>query len=194
MSFQAATAFSEGAGTTDDVSWKVLPRLMTSHPDSLVKSCVTTATEMIFLALYKDQYGRIYRPRRDLTEYENQASTNPGVSEAFIWFDVYIKRLTKTERERGDLKAGALLGGEKLTMSFLHYSKNDYVTVPEFKCTVEDVHWGTFVRTDLETGLQVTKQKDSLGCVKVMVHETYPRSLIMDSDAKMRKYKMPFAA
>ncbi len=77
-----------------DITWKSIPTLSRSHPDCLIRQCVSTPDEIKFYALYKDINQRFYRARRVLTEEENGMEAGAGVAEKRIGLDVYMPPVT----------------------------------------------------------------------------------------------------
>jgi hypothetical protein len=195
--FAAASSAAHGDGEEEvdpEICWLSRSPVLINHPDSLTKCCVTTPSEMLEYVLYTDNMKRFLRPRRALTEFENQQPTLPHTSENLIWFDVYIKRLTVNEQQRGLIKADPPRGGDRLTLKLKGYKKIDQVSVPEFPCIVEEVFWGWLKKTDPESGHGHMKKLDTVGLILVRVLESYPRSLIIDSNANMRRALVPLAA
>jgi hypothetical protein len=69
---------------------------------------------------------------------------------------------------------------------------SDKITIREFTCMVEEVSWGRFVRTTEEK--DEIREMDSLGFVQVRVNEQFGRSLIIDTDYNLKRFKYPIAA
>ena len=151
---------------------------------------MTPAKLMQEYALYKDDQNRVYRPRIKLTEYENEAETDEFESERYIYFDAYIKPRSKKTYEKGDVP----ISGEIIRFTVIDDIKSDTVTIKEFTGEIEEVRWGTLLTLNEFTGALSMTENENLGLVKVKVHGSYPRSLILDSDYRIKYYNRSLAA
>jgi hypothetical protein len=184
---------------------KAFMQLEKNHPDSLVRNCITRGREFPFLSLYLDQEGRMYRAREELTEQDNGQKTDPYQSERIICFDVYIPAVAKTKKISDDEyftvvkkkvkreeKSQPPSVGDELKLKLKTMRDSDKITIREFNCMVEEVSWGRFVRTTEER--DEIREMDSLGFVQVRVNEQFGRSLIIDTDYNLKRFKYPIAA
>jgi hypothetical protein len=166
------------------------------HPDALLQQCVTRPTEFKDMALYHDDYKRFYRPRIELTEQANGSETNINKSEAVIWFDVYMARLSKKEREAGLLKGERPEPGELATLRIRRgYTSKVDEAVKEFQILITEVYWGTAHRTSTIAGISdFEKEIDSVGLICGQVRGgPFERSLVVDSSHRIHKHSMPMA-
>lgn len=192
-----------GAQTAPHLLAKAIPRLEgPDHPDALVKSCVTRAREFTQLATHKSP-GRLYRLRVSLTVEANGGVFDPNSSEEILYFDCYL--LPRKVPRGGYKKAGGDLDdgggeppgpayiGERITLSIMKDRKKDEVTVKQFEVIVTDVFWGSVVRT-LDDGDIEERNSLTQGLIEARVQGRYERSLIMDSEFALKKYKYSIAA
>lgn len=191
--------------TSHDIKIKALVDIEHDHIDGLLKNCVTRAREFSFLSLYKDEEGRLYRSRQLLTESENNQKTDPNQSERFIYFDVFLPSKPKTQdnddyftssndtkKRKREEKLRAPDIGQQLKLKLRVLREGDRVTVREFNCVVDEIYWGRFIRTTEER--QETREMDTLGLIKVRVMEQFERSLIIDTDYNLKRFKNSIAA
>lgn len=177
-----------------EVKWKATTQVKRNHKDGLIKACVTTAKEMQVFAQYTDAENRLYRARWDLTEEEMGRSTDKDVSESRIWFDVYLKPLSKYQKEQGNEKALKLEMGDRVTLHVRQDRAKDTKTVKEFEGQVSDVYWGNLHKSDAETGEIYSSHNPNMGLIKVDVFGSYERSLIIDTDYNIKKYRRTLPA
>lgn len=189
---------------THDTRIKAFIQIEENHPDSLVRNCITRGREFAFLSLYMDQEGRLYRVRKELTEQDNGQKTDPTQSERIICFDVYIPAVAKTKKIHDDEyftvtkkrkreeKAQPPSVGDELKLKLKTLREGDKVTIREFTCVVEDLSWGRFIRTNEDK--DEIREMDSLGHIKVRVYEQFGRSLIIDTDYNLKRFKYPIAS
>lgn len=172
---------------------------------SKYEQCVTNAADSRKHAIWEDDEGRYYRPRRVLTEMENNKKTEKDVSERYIWLDVYLlpaPRTTKTlvtesetiqkstkrvkrERPKRTEKAEPPNEGDIVTFHLRKDRLTDTVSVKEFQGVLERVNWGTLVVAG-KTGGVVPKNEPNFGVVKVAVRGTYSRSLIVKPEFELK--------
>lgn len=163
------------------------------------EQCTTGAKDMRKFGLYEDNFGRLYRPRRVLTEKANgDKKTQKDVSERYICFDVYllpaprenknlivesetVKRNTKRqkrEKPKREEKASPVEEGEELEFFLYRDRATDTVSVKSFIGVVDEVHWGSLVVKNKRGGVDV-KNEPNFGFIRVSVKGVYPRSLII---------------
>jgi hypothetical protein len=174
----------------NNITAKAQQVLLRDHIDRNLKLCITLPREMNFFGLYDDDMGRRYRPRRALTEEDNNLPTTEYVSEKIIWFDVY---LLPTDLKNRLEKPEKVNEGEKINLKLRRQSDADRISVKIFECEVTEVYWGQMYRSNLSTGKHKLILNPNVGLIKVFVYDDYPRSLIIDSHARIQKYTNPLA-
>lgn len=184
-----------------------------SNPLTLLYSCTTEPTAMRIEALYIDSQRRLYRPRIALTEEANNEKTRIENSERIIYFDVYIQpkisenKLHKLlEKQSRDEKEEAIRHGEMLEAKsrppepgekirfFVRRNlpTSDHETVREFTGEVTDVYWGSITILQ-QDGQEEIRPNSNCGLVRVVVNETFERSLVVNDPQTIRRnrYSLP---
>lgn len=164
-------------------------------------------------ALYIDDQRRLYSPRVVLTEEANQQPTREEVSERVIYFDVYLqpklsenklnnllanqKRDEREERLRRGLgieaKARPPEPGEKVTLRVRRrLPQTDRETVREFHGEVTEVIWGSVTVLDPD-GNEEIRPNTNCGLVRLVVNETFERSLVINDPQTIRRNRNSLA-
>lgn len=158
------------------------------HPNALLADCVTPPNKFSSLALYKDGFGRVYRPRLRLTEEANEAPLDVNVSEHVVCFDCYILPISKKMSREGTSKPPPVFEGDRLVLRVLRGDRGDRETVKEFSGLVSRCSWGRFISIT-KSGVEKINQCATVGCVELRVTDTFDRSLIIDRAYNLRKFK-----
>ncbi len=103
--------------------------------------------------------------------------------------------------QNGVQKARPVQSGDSITlyhrsvfnkkMQLLHV---DPFTIKEIPCVIEDVVWGNIHRTHMDTQRYETIPNMNVGLVCAKVLDTFHRSLVIDSQKRIDKYRNPRAA
>ena len=142
---------------------------------SLKRQCITDVATLNKEYLYKDKYRRIYRPRVELTESENGHECEEDIPEAYIAFDVYLKK--KAYNVKTD-KGEPPYIGEKIKLLIRSAQVNDTETETEVDVEVIDRSWGSFLK-EVDDGVIREYVNNNLGFILVQVKGAYNRSLCL---------------
>ncbi len=163
--------------------------------------CITTAREFAFKSAYifkeinqetKVDIGRLYKPRKLLTEMMNGIPTQASIPEPIVFFDFYIQKLVKPRDtqfddlnfpgdgifpisyDMADIKDKKLTRskvpkvGEVITFFNRNVHKSDHISPREFQGTIASVY-PYIHRYDTETGKYIQLYSRSFGVVGVEI-------------------------
>lgn len=170
------------------------PRIA-GHVDAKRLFCTTRPEEFKTFALWEDEESRVYAPRVELTEAENGAKTDINKSEPLVWFDCYIRRLSKADIEKGRIKGGPLEEGHRLRLHAKTKRRRGEDELDTFDAVVLESYWGEFYRTSMVEGVKdLNKPTASVGVVLLkVVNGPTDRSLLVENDRNLKRSAMPKA-
>ena len=137
----------------------------TSYNDiASLEACITTRNQFYNEAVYIDNFGRLYRPRKRLTELLLGHEINPQIVEPKVVFDVYIKFSKQKEKEEVQQNEEVRLVLYKKTVNKTDkeagFDSNEIIIG-----RINIINWGSYITVNEETGLPRTNASPNFGVV-----------------------------